>query len=74
MKRGSIFFLIIFIILGQINIMETFVTPTDCPIVGPQSLCNRSFCDVFVLWRWFSDFSVGVGAFVIRLSQISSLF
>ena len=42
--------------------------------VGPQSLCNQSFGGVFVLSRCFLDVSVGVGAFVIGLSQISSLF
>ena len=29
---------------------------------------------IFVLSRCFSDFAVGVGVFVIRLSQISSFF
>ena len=42
--------------------------------VGPQSLCNRSFGGVFVLSRCFLDFSAGVGAFIIGLSQISSFF
>ena len=42
--------------------------------VGPQPLCNRTF-----LWRCLCchcpfDISVGVGAFVIGLSQISSFF
>ena len=50
------------------------VTPTDCP----KSVCNRCvievFGRVFVLSRCFLDFSVGVGAFVIGLSQISSFF
>ena len=48
------------------------VTPTD----RPKSVRNRCemevFGGVFVLSRCFSDFSVGVGAFVIGLSQISS--
>ena len=42
--------------------------------ICPQSLCTRSFGGVFVLSRWFLDFSVGVGAFVLGLSQISSFF
>ena len=45
--------------------------PCDETIHGPQSLFNRSFSGVFVLFRCFLDFSVGVGAFVIGLSQIS---
>ena len=48
------------------------VTPTD----RPKSVRNRCvievFGDVFVLSRCFLDFSVGVGAFAIGLSQISS--
>ena len=51
-----------------------FVTPTD----RPKSVHNRCvievFGGVFVLSRSFLDFSVGVGAFVIALSQISSVF
>ena len=43
-------------------------------LVGPQSLCNESFWLRFMLSRCFLDFSVVVGAFVIGLSQISSLF
>ena len=50
------------------------VTPND----RPKSVRNRCvikvFCDVFVLYRCFLDFSVGVGAFVIGLSQISLFF
>ena len=50
------------------------VTPTD----RRNSVCNRCvievFGGVFVLSRCFLDFSVGVGAFVIGLSQISSFF
>ena len=50
------------------------VTPTD----RPRSVCNRCaievFGGVFVLSRCFVDFSVGVGAFGIGLSQISSSF
>ena len=52
----------------------TIVTPTD----RPKSVRNRCvievFVDVFVLSRCFLDFSVGVGAFVIGLSHISSFF
>ena len=50
------------------------VTPTD----RPKSVHNRYvievFGGVFVLLRCFLDFSVGVGAFVIGLSQIFSFF
>ena len=50
------------------------VTPTD----RPKSVRNRCvievFGGVFLLSRCFLDFSVGVGAFVIGLSQISSFF
>ena len=50
------------------------VTPTD----RPKSVRNRCvievFVGVFVLSRCFLDFSVGVGAFVIGLSPISSFF
>ena len=48
------------------------VTPTD----RPKSVRNRcvieDFDGVFVLSRCFFNFSVGVGAFVLGLSQISS--
>ena len=50
------------------------VTPTD----RPKSVRNRCvievFGGVFVLSRCYLDFSVGVGAFVIGLSQISAFF
>ena len=50
------------------------VTPTD----RPKLVCNccviEVFDNVFVLSHCFLDFSVGVGAFVIGLSQISSFF
>ena len=42
--------------------------------VAPQSLRDWSFCCVFVLSRCFWDFSVGVWAFVMELSKISSFF
>ena len=52
----------------------TVVTPTDLP----KSVCNRCvikvFGGVFMLSRCFLNFSVGVGAFVTELSQISSFF
>ena len=44
------------------------VTPTD----RPKSVLNR--CVIEILSRCFLDFSVGVGAFVIGLSQISFFF
>ena len=50
------------------------VTPTD----RPKWIRNHCVIEVLVaflvLSRWFLDFSVGVGAFVIGLSQISSFF
>ena len=50
------------------------VTQTD----RPNSVCNRcvieGFSGVFVLSRCFIGLSVGVGAFVIGLSLISSFF
>ena len=50
------------------------VTSTD----RPKSVRNRCVIEVFggdfVLSRWFLDFSVGVGAFVIGPSHISSFF
>ena len=50
------------------------VTPTD----RPKSVRNRCVIAVFgcvlVLSRCFLDFSVGVGAFALGLSQISSFF
>ena len=53
---------------------ETIVVPTDCP----KSVRNRCvievFDGVFVLSRCFLDFSVGIDAFVIGLSQISFFF
>ena len=52
----------------------TAVTSTD----RPKSVHNRwlieVFGGVFKLSRWILDISVGVGAFVIGPSQISSLF
>ena len=50
------------------------VTPTD----SPKSIRNRCvievFGGVFVLSRCFLDLSVGIGAFVIGLSQIFFVF
>ena len=52
----------------------TAVTPTD----RTKSVRNRCvievFCDLFKLLPSFLYFSVGVGPFVMGLSQISSLF
>ena len=51
----------------------TIVTPTD----RPKSVRNRRVIKIlaafFFLSRCFLDFSMGVGVFVIGLSQISSL-
>ena len=50
------------------------MSPTD----RSKSVCNCCVIEVFVaffmLSRCFFDFSVVVGAFVVRLSQISSFF
>ena len=51
----------------------TVVSPTD----RPKSVRNRCVIEVFggfLMSRCFLDFSVGVGAFVTGLSQISSFF
>ena len=49
-----------------------------CQNDRPRSVCNRCVIEVFgcvfVLSRCFLDFNVGVAAFVIGLSQISSFF
>ena len=45
-------------------------TQTDRP-QSVRNRCNRIFCWRFFLSRCFLDFSVGVGAFVIRVSHIS---
>ena len=42
--------------------------------MGPISMRNRSFDGVFMLSLCLLEFSVGVRAFVIRLSKISSFF
>ena len=51
---------------------------SDTSTDRPKSVRNRCeiemFGSVFVLSRYFLDFSVGVGAFVIGLSQISFFF
>ena len=48
------------------------VTPADRPKLVRNRCVIEVFGGVFVLSRCFSDLSVGVGAFVIGLSQISS--
>ena len=54
--------------------LVAIVTPTD----RPKSVHNRCVIEVFggvcLLSRCFLGFSVGVGALVIGLSQISSFF
>ena len=50
------------------------VTPTDLPKSVRNHRVIKVFGGVFMLSRCFLDFSVGVGAFVIGLSQISSFF
>ena len=84
--KGIIFFFILYLLavagsgkVGPVNRLNhtswvTVDTPTDCP----ESVHNRCvielFGDVFVLSRCPFDISVGIGAFVIGLSQISSFF
>ena len=50
------------------------VTPTDRPKSVHSCCVIKVFGKVFVLSRCFLDFSVGVGAFDIGLSPISSFF
>ena len=50
------------------------VTQTDLPKSVRNRCVIKVFGGVFVLSRSLLDFSVGVGAFVIGLSQISSFF
>ena len=52
----------------------TAVTPTDRPKSVRNSCVIKVFGGVFMLSRCFLDCSVGVGAFVTGLSQISSFF
>ena len=56
------------------TIWLAIVTLTDRSKVGPQSLCNPTFGGVFVLSRFFLDFYLSVGAFVLGLTQISFFF
>ena len=51
----------------------TVVTPTDRPMSVHNRYVIEVFWGVIVLCSFF-DFCVGIGAFVIGLSQISSLF
>ena len=53
---------------GRLSLLQMSV------LSRPQSLCNRSFWWRFELPRCCLDFAVGVGLFVIGLSQISSFF
>ena len=65
---------------GKVGIPLTgFTTPVGWLSLPQLTVLSRSamvvievFDGVFVLSRCVLDFSVGVGAFVIRLSQISS--
>ena len=50
------------------------VTPTDGPKLARNRCVMELFCGVVMLSLCPIDISVGVGAFVIGLSQISSLF
>ena len=52
----------------------TAVTPTDRPKSVRNRCVNKVLVAFFMLSRCFLDFSVGEGAFVKGLSQISSLF
>ena len=71
-----------FVVIGKVGIdpvnrfNRTSWVPIATPTDRPKSVRNCCVIDVFggvfVLSRYFLDFSVGVGAFVIGLSQISS--
>ena len=50
------------------------VTPTDRPKLVRNRCVIEGFNGVFVLSRYFLDFSESVGTFVIELGQISSFF
>ena len=50
------------------------VTPTHCPKSVRNRYVIEFFGGVFVLSRCLINFSVGVGAFVTGLSEISSFF
>ena len=52
----------------------TAVTTTDCPKSFRNRWVIEIFGGVFLLSRCFLDFSVGVRAFGIGLSQVSSFF
>ena len=54
--------------------LVAIVDPTDRPKSARNRYVIEVFGGVFVLSRSFLDLSVGVGAFVIRLSQISAFF
>ena len=51
-----------------------FATPTDRPKSDRNRCLIEVLVAVFVLSRRFLNFSVGVGAFIIGLSQTSSFF
>ena len=50
------------------------VTPANRPKSDRNRYVIEVFGGLFVLSHWFLDFAVGVGDFVIGLSQISSFF
>ena len=52
----------------------TAVTPTDRPKSVRNSCVIKVLGGVFMLSRYFLDYSVGVGVFITGLSQISSIF
>ena len=54
--------------------LVAILTPTDRSMSVPYQFVIEVFGGVFVLSFSFLDFSVGAGAFVIGLSQISSFF
>ena len=65
--------------VGPINqVNHTSWVAVDTPTDRPKSVRNRCviepFCDVVCVVSCTFDISVGVGAFVIGLSQISSFF
>ena len=65
--------------IGTINhVYQTSLVAVVSPTDSPWTVCNccvfEHFCGVFVMSLCCFEYSVGKGAFVIGLSQISSFF
>ena len=57
----------------NIRLVVLFDIRINAILLGPQSLCNQRFWWRFLCCHYaFWIFAMGVGTFVIRLSQISS--